>query len=199
MPKKEKKSKKKKEVVNKSALDILPIRFYDESIGAFVYEDGTHMDLYNIVPSDRSNLQGDELQFNIYNSTRFYRLYSPDGKFISMNFPVNTSFQREYLENKKKLATDKVRKLWLEREVKELELLDQNVMRREYYLMFWGNDKEDFVKNKDNIEKWIGNGRSRLVEEIDKEKKIQIVRKICNMNSLILPDDLKEDVKDDEK
>ena len=199
MPKKEKKSKKKKEVVNKSALDILPIRFYDEAIGAFVYEDGTHMDLYNIVPSDRSNLQGDELQFNIYNSTRFYRLYSPDGKFISMNFPVNTSFQREYLENKKKLATDKVRKLWLEREIKELELLDQNVMRREYYLMFWGNDKEDFVKNKDNIEKWIGNGRSRLVEEIDKEKKIQIVRKICNMNSLILPDDLKEDVKDDEK
>ena len=199
MPKKEKKSKKKKEVVNKSALDILPIRFYDEAIGAFVYEDGTHMDLYNIVPSDRSNLQGDELQFNIYNSTRFYRLYSPDGKFISMNFPVNTSFQREYLENKKKLATDEVRKLWLEREIKELELLDQNVMRREYYLMFWGNDKEDFVKNKDNIEKWIGNGRSRLVEEIDKEKKIQIVRKICNMNSLILPDDLKEDVKDDEK
>lgn len=199
MPKKEKKNKKKKEVVNKSALDILPIRFYDEAIGAFVYEDGTHMDLYNIVPSDRSNLQGDELQFNIYNSTRFYRLYSPDGKFISMNFPVNTSFQREYLENKKKLATDKVRKIWLEREIKELELLDQNVMRREYYLMFWGNDKEDFVKNKDNIEKWIGNGKSRLVEEIDKEKKIQIVRKICNMNSLILPDDLKEDVKDDEK
>lgn len=64
--------------------------------------------------------------------------------------------------------------------------------------MFFGKNKDEFVKNKDNIEKWIGNGRSRLVEKLEKEKKIQIVRKLCNMNSLILPDDLKEDVINDD-
>ena len=64
--------------------------------------------------------------------------------------------------------------------------------------MFFGKNKDEFMKNKDNIEKWIGNGRSRLVEGLEKEKKIQIVRKLCNMNSLILPDDLKEDVINDD-
>lgn len=190
--------KKKNSNVDKTILNILPIRKYDDSVGAFMYENGTYMDLFYIVPSDRSNLQADELQFNIYNNIKFYRLYYPDSKIISMNFPVNTAMQREYLQQKMKKATDKVRKLWLEREIEELNLLDQNVMRREYYLMFFGKNKDEFVKNKDNIEKWIGNGRSRLVEKLEKEKKIQIVRKLCNMNSLILPDDLKEDMRNDD-
>ena len=195
--KKEKTPKKKKQDPIKSTLDILPIRFYDDQVEGFIYEDGTYMDIFNVIPSDRRNLQGDELNYNIYNVTKFYRLYSPDGKFISMNFPVNTSLQRAYLQKKLKESTDKVRAQWIEREIRELELLDQNIMRREYYLMFWGSNREDFIKNKDNIEKWIGSGRARLVETMTKEKKMQIVKKICNMNSLILPDDLKE-VEDDE-
>lgn len=190
--------KKKNSNVDKTILNILPIRKYDDSVGAFIYENGTYMDFFYIVPSDRSNMQADELQFNIYNNIKFYRLYYPDSKIISMNFPVNTAMQREYLQQKMKKATDKVRKLWLEREIEELSILDQNVMRREYYLMFFGKNKDEFMKNKDNIEKWIGNGRSRLVEGLEKEKKIQIVRKLCNMNSLILPDDLKEDVINDD-
>ena len=189
---KTKKEKGKKAETIKSTLDILPIRFYDEGVGGFIYDDNSYMDILNVIPSDRRNLQGDELNFNIFNVTKFYRLYSPDGKFISMNFPVNTSFQRAYLQKKLKESTDKVRASWLQREITELELLDQNIMRREYYLMFWGINREDFIKNKDNILKWIGSGRARLVEEMTKEKKCQIVKKICNMNSLILPDDLKD-------
>lgn len=194
---KEKKKPDKKDNISKSTLDILPIRFYDDQVDGFIYEDGTYMDIFNIIPSDRRNLQGDELNYNIYSVTKFYRLYSPDGKFISMNFPVNTSVQRAYLQKKLKGATDKVRATWLEREIRELDLLDQNIMRREYYLMFWGTSREDFIKNKDNIEKWIGSGRSRLVEPMTKEKKLQIMKKICNMNSLILPGDLKEEVSDE--
>ena len=49
------------------------------------------------------------------------------------------------------------------------------------------------LKNKNNIEKWIGFGRSPLVQGIEKEKKIQIIRKLCNMNTLILSDELKGD------
>lgn len=184
--------------VSKNILSILPIRKYDDKLGGFIYCNESYMDLFSIIPSDRANLQEDELQYSIFNNIKFYRLYSGDIKLISMNFPVNTSYQREFLKKKYKQATDKVRRLWLEREMNELELLDQNVMRKEYYLMFFGKDKDEFIKNKDNIEKWIGHGRSRLVQELSKEKKIQIVRKLCNMNSLILPDELEEDSKDDD-
>lgn len=192
-----KKKKDSKEEV-KTVLDVLPIRFYDEDLGGFLLEDGSYMDLYEIVPSDRSNLQGDELDYNVMNFTRFLRLYSADIKFISMNFPISTSPQRRHLEKRLEKCTDMVRKLWLEREINELALLDQNIMRREYYLMYFSNDAESFIKNKTNIKKYVGYGRNKLVDEIDMEKKIQISTKLCNMNTLILPDDLKEYVYDED-
>jgi hypothetical protein len=71
-------------------------------------------------------------------------------------------------------------------------------MRKEFYLMYFGKNRDDLIRNKNNIDKWIGFGRNRLVEDMSKEKKIQILRKICNMNSLILPDELKDE-EDDEK
>lgn len=185
---KKKETNKKQEIIKTNA-EVLPIRFYDENLNCFILEDDSCLDIFNIVPSDRSNLQGDELQYNIINNMRFYRLYSQDIKLISMNFPVNTSLQRELLKTKIKTTTDEVRKLWLEREINELELLDKNVTRREFYFMYFGNNRDDFVKNKSNILKGIGFGRNKLVEEIEKEKKIQIIKKLCNMNSLILPNE----------
>ena len=182
--------KEKKETVDiKTTLEILPIRSYDESIDCFKLKDGSYLDIMDILPSDRNNLQGDELRFQIMKTIRFYRLYAPDSKLISMNFPVNTSVQRDFLEKKLKRAADPVRKLWLEREIRELELVDQNVMRREYYLMIFGDKKENMIKNKTQIRSLIGHGRNRITKEMSKEKKIQIVRKLCNMNSLILSDE----------
>ena len=177
----------------KTMRDILPIRSYDEQIGSFILEDKSLLDLLQVMPADRDNLQGDELKYNIILSTRFYRLYAPDGKLISMNFPINTSLQRRHLQRRLKRTPDIVRKEWIEREIDELLTLDQNVMRREYYLMYFGKDADDFLKNKSRILKSMGYGRNKLVEEISKEKKIQIIRKICNMNTLILPDELEED------
>lgn len=186
------KKEKKPEAV-RSNLEVLAVRSYDEGAGCFVMEDHTYMDLFQILSSDRSNQQGDELQYSIYNFTRFFRLYGPDSKIISMNFPVNTSFQRGVLGRKVRKTTDDVRRGWLDRETEELARLDQNIMRKEFYYMYFGKNREDMLKNKNNIEKWIGFGRSPLVQGIEKEKKIQIIRKLCNMNTLILSDELKGD------
>lgn len=187
------KSKEKKTKAEKYTLEILPIRAYDKEAGCFVQKGGQYMDLFLILSSDRSNQQGDELKYNIYLLTRFLRLYHGDLKILSMNFPVNTSFQRGVLERKKKKTTDDVRQWWLEREREELALLDQHIMRKEFYLMFFGKNREDLLKNKNNIKKWIGFGRNKLVEEMGMEKKIQIVNKINNMNTQILPDELKDE------
>ena len=189
-----KKKKSKKEETIKTNLDILNIREYDEELNAFKLADGSFLDFFEIVARDRQNLQDDAVRFDIITLTRFERLFSPDHKDIGLNFPRNTAVQRRNLERKRKLTNDPVRRKWLEREIDELLTLDSNIDRKEFYRMYFGETKEELIKNRTNILSWIGRGRNKIIKEIDKEKKIQIIRKLCNMNALILPDELREDI-----
>ena len=189
-----KKKKSKKEETIKTNLDILNIREYDEELNAFKLADGSFLDFFEIVARDRQNLQDDAVRFDIITLTRFERLFSPDHKDIGLNFPINTAVQRRNLERKRKLTNDPVRRKWLEREIDELLTLDSNIARKEFYRMYFGETKEELIKNRTNILSWIGRGRNKIIKEIDKEKKIQIIRKLCNMNALILPDELREDI-----
>lgn len=192
-----KKKSKEKEII-KNNLDILSIRGYDEELEAFFCEDGSYLDFFEIVARDRQNLQDDAVRFDIVTLTKFERLYSPDHKDIGLNFPINTSLQRNNLEWKLKKTNDPVRKKWLTREINELLTLDNNIDRKEFYRMYFGSNKEELQKNRINILTWLGRGRSRIVKEIDKEKKIQIIKKLCNMNTLIIPDELREGYDDEE-
>lgn len=199
MIKKKKEKGSGKEEIIKTNLEILNIRGYDEELDAFYMADGSFLDLMEIVARDRQNLQDDAVRFDIITLTRFERLYAPDHKDIGLNFPINTAVQRRNLERKWRKTSDPVRKRWLEREIDELLTLEGNIDRKEFYRMYFGVTKEELIKNRTNMLSWIGRGRNRIVREIDKEKKIQIVRKLCNMNALILPDELREDADEDQE
>lgn len=196
--KKKEKGSGKEEII-KTNLEVLNIRGYDEELDAFYMADGSFLDLMEIVARDRQNLQDDAVRFDIITLTRFERLYAPDHKDIGLNFPINTAVQRRNLERKWRKTSDPVRKRWLEREIDELLTLEGNIDRKEFYRMYFGATKEELIKNRTNMISWIGRGRNRIVREIDKEKKIQIVRKLCNMNALILPDELGEDPDEDQE
>lgn len=196
--KKKEKGSGKEEII-KTNLEVLNIRGYDEELDAFYMADGSFLDLMEIVARDRQNLQDDAVRFDIITLTRFERLYAPDHKDIGLNFPINTAVQRRNLERKWRKTSDPVRKRWLEREIDELLTLEGNIDRKEFYRMYFGATKEELIKNRTNMLSWIGRGRNRIVREIDKEKKIQIVRKLCNMNALILPDELGEDPDEDQE
>ena len=196
--KKKEKGSGKEEII-KTNLEVLNIRGYDEELDAFYMADGSFLDLMEIVARDRQNLQDDAVRFDIITLTRFERLYAPDHKDIGLNFPINSAVQRRNLERKWRKTSDPVRKRWLEREIDELLTLEGNIDRKEFYRMYFGATKEELIKNRTNMLSWIGRGRNRIVREIDKEKKIQIVRKLCNMNALILPDELGEDADEDQE
>lgn len=196
--KKKEKGSGKEEII-KTNLEVLNIRGYDEELDAFYMADGSFLDLMEIVARDRQNLQDDAVRFDIITLTRFERLYAPDHKDIGLNFPINTAVQRRNLERKWRKTSDPVRKRWLEREIDELLTLEGNIDRKEFYRMYFGATREELIKNRTNMLSWIGRGRNRIVREIDKEKKIQIVRKLCNMNALILPDELGEDPDEDQE
>lgn len=183
---------KEKKNAYKTCLDVLKIRKFDEKLNAFFMADGSYMDILEIAARDRQNLQDDAVQFDIYALARFEKLYSADHKDIALNFPINTGGQRRFLERKIKKTKDPVRLLWLSREIEELELLDANIERKEFYRFIFAPTEQELIKNRGNVLSWLGQGRSRLIKEISKEKKIQVVKKMCNMNALITEDELKE-------
>ena len=81
----------------------------------------------------------------------------------------------------------------MEREIEELILLDENIQRREYYLMYFANNEDTFERNRSDLLTLVGTGKNKLVREMEKGKKIQVVRKLNNMNMLIIPGEFEED------
>lgn len=66
---KRKEEKKEKKEIIKTNLEILAIRRYDEELEAFIMEDGSFLDLLEIVARDRQNLQDDAVRFDIMTLT----------------------------------------------------------------------------------------------------------------------------------
>lgn len=180
---KKKRNRKEKETFY-SNLKVLNIRNYDYELQAFIMKSG-YLDIMEIEPRDRDNLQDDAVTFDVYTMASFYRLYSSDIKFITLNFPISTEPQQEYLKYIYQKTNDEVRRKWLLREIRELEKLDNTVKRREFYMMVFSATKEDVLKNRNEIIIRMGYGKSRLVKEMTDRKKIEILRKICNMNTAI--------------
>ena len=109
-----------------------------------------------------------------------------------MNFPVDTSSQRKYMSNYSKKTLDKNRQKWLERKIAEFNNLDDVVNRREYYLMYFAKNKEELIKNR-SILKNFSIGRNNLFLAIEATEKFQVMKKLLNMNTLIVKEELKHE------
>lgn len=184
-PKQTKKEKKKKPVVIKSCLDIIPIRAYDERMEAFLLVDGSYLDILRIVPRDLNNIDDDELNMEIGNLMKIYKTVSCDLKFISMKFPLNLNRQKEILQHHKEHISNEAEELWLDRQHHELELAERNVSTLNFYLIFTGKNGNEFIKNKESIAKYSGVGTQRLTEEISSFQKVRVLEKLANMNTQV--------------
>lgn len=171
---------------------LLPLRYYSDESEAFVMSDGSFLDILSVRTKDRKNLKDEEIKYYIYRYTKFYKQYEGDLKYISMNFPVDTSLQRKYMSNYSKKTLDKNRQKWLERKIAEFNNLDDVVNRREYYLMYFAKNKEELIKNR-SIIKNFSIGRNNLFLEIEATEKLQVMKKLLNMNTLIVKEELKHE------
>ena len=186
---------------NNNAIDtlvIVPHRHYDEEADAFVLKDGSYMDFLEVIPKDRENQDPDEIRFDTLVMMRFYKLYSDDIKWISMNFPMNTQKQRVFKKKKLDESIDPVRRRWLEHQIAEFERLDANIGRREFFLCFWGDNRDVFLSKRKKILADLGTGRGRMIKEISKDKKIRITYKMLNMNTLVTSEE-HEEIEEDTK
>lgn len=169
----------------KTCLDIIPVRCWSSAAGAFLFENGSCMDIFRVIPRDLQNIADDELEIEIYQFTKILKTVGCDLKFLSMKFPLSLARQKEVLCHHRQLAQDEARIRWLDRQIRELELAETNISSQHFYLAFWGKDADTIRKNRDMIRKYAATGYQPLVEDIDLIQKIKVLEKLSNMNTVI--------------
>lgn len=175
---------RKKKTVTKTNQDILPVRYYDEDVKAFVLEDGSYLDLFEKIADDIDNMLEDEVQYKMINFAKFLKTYKDDFKIVTLNFPTNTLAQQKHLKKILEHTNDPVRRKWLQKSISELERADKGTRKKEYYFLIMSRNLEEHYEHIKQLG-ILGGG----IREITQNKKAQILYKLCNMNSLIIKED----------
>lgn len=175
---KEKKRLPKK--IAQQVSNILPICYYDEPENAYVMEDGSYLDMVQIVSKDLLNASLDEVQYDCLRFSKFYKTYIDDTKIIAMNFPCVTGSQQQFLSRKMKKEKNPKYKKWLQTSLNEMIFLEKNSTSREFFLMFFSSEKEQHTKDLLSLKSLLASAGSILVKEISPEKKEKIIYKMNN-------------------
>lgn len=175
--------KKEAKLVDALITDIMPIsRFYRDIP---MRHDGVLLEILQLTCKDLLNATSGELEFDIMCFDKLYRTYAPDLKIIGLNFPADTSTQQEYIRHKIKTTTNEIFLKELKDKLAELEWINKNLTDREYYLLFYSKDYDEYRDNLTIIKRALCSGSTALVKNIDREKKVQILYKYFNKNSFI--------------
>ena len=185
MIKKSRTTNEKEHAINKSVLDVIPIAYYDTSVDAYKMKNGEYMDFFKINTKDIYSLSENERILYDLTFTKLYRTYPDDLKFITLNFPTNTRKQQEYWKHKIELTTNPFLKKQQEEKLFQLEWLQRNSTKREFYLCYYAADKDALKKASSDILAIMGTGRDGLLEILSPTKKHSILFKIANKCSQI--------------
>lgn len=140
------------------------------------------LDIFQIESMDIKGMNEIEARTVILSFAYMLKIYNEDLKIISMNYPTNTKTQQAYLEKKIKECTNKDYLYFLEKSLKQLRLVEKVRSDREFYCMIFAKDEKEMRDNRENI---LSNSKSIGVYAIETEKKINILRKLNNMNSKV--------------
>lgn len=180
---KEEKTAKKK--VHKNFLDTNDIRRYDSEHKFILRKNGKYIDFYRIKTIDRANMSESDVQYEMAKFLKFLQTYAENIKITALNFPSNSQQQQAYFRKKIKQTKNPYQKKWLEISLYELEWIDQNTTKREYYLFYFGNTLDEMTTLKHNIINKLRIGQMGMLEEISQGKKEDIVFKLNNPSSII--------------
>ena len=147
---KEKKKQKKLELkeIRKANKDVLAstkdlLGFVDVDDDDSIIVKNGYLDIFQIDSKDIYSLTDVETTMNIYNFIAFLRSYPFDIKLITMNFPVNTLKQQEFIKKKIKECDNKKYYYELIEELEQLVYLETTRQNREFYIMIFIKDTEE--------------------------------------------------------
>lgn len=177
--------KEKKDDLRKEVVELLDFDSYDENYQCYWMKNGTCFDVLEIISKDRTNVAADEVEYDVLRLVRLFQTYADDIKIVALNFPTNTVMQQAYLNEKINNCKNPKQKKWLQISQKELEWIEQNTTKREYYLFFFAKNVEEHYNVKTQLLNRLGKGRNGMVKEISQEKKRNIIFKMNNPCSII--------------
>ena len=167
--------------VPKSTADLLPFVCVDKDI--FYMSDKSYMDLFRIVTKDLVSASESEVELDMLQFEKFYKMYAQDCKIIGINFPTDTKRQQQYFQHLINTTESPVYREILQQKLEELVEVNLHYTDREYYLMIFCSSYEKYLEAKKIIKVMLIT--SGLVAEIPIEKKISIITKMCNKSTSI--------------
>ena len=189
--KKEEKKQKKLELkeIRKANKDVLAstkelLGFVDVDDDDSIIMKNGYLDIFQIDSKDIYSLTDVETTMNIYNFIAFLRSYPFDIKLITMNFPVNTLKQQEFIKRKIKECDNKKYYYELIEELEQLVYLESTRQNREFYIMIFIKDTEE----KESIKRTLFRSQNIAVQFIPLtvEKKLKILFKLNNPNTKLI-------------
>ena len=189
--KKEEKKQKKLELkeIRKANKDVLAstkelLGFIDVDDDDSIIMKNGYLDIFQIDSKDIYSLTDVETTMNIYNFIAFLRSYPFDIKLITMNFPVNTLKQQEFIKKKIKECDNEKYYYELIEELEQLVYLESTRQNREFYIMIFIKDTEE----KDTIKRTLFRSQNIAVQLIPLtvEKKLKILFKLNNPNTKLI-------------
>lgn len=183
--KKKTKGEKDEPKIERSVLEILPVRKYDTEKHCYELDDGSLMDLFKIATKDQNSASSVERDWDNMKYAKFFKMYADDIKIFALNYPCNTQQQQKYWKHKIEGTTNKTLERLQKQRLYQLEWLEKHNTSREFYMMITARDYDDFLKKKSTVLTVLGVGREGLVETMDANKKHQILFKLNNKSSYI--------------
>lgn len=166
-------------------LKEIPITGYDEETQCFACTGGLYFNLYRMIPKDLVNSDVDEIEMDCFKWAKFYKTYGQDTGITTMMFPCDTGEQQHYWrkrleENKNPLYGDMIQK-----KIEELVYREKHSVTKEFFLFTFFRSRDEIPDAVRVMDSTLGIGQMGLLEEVQKAKKIQVLFKLGNKNSLI--------------
>lgn len=171
---------KKSKKISKNTLSIIPIRHYNHAEECYLCKDGLVMDLVRIKCKDFGTQSNSDMEFDMLSLTDFFRCYKDDFKIISINIPTNCEEQISFLNYKISRTKNEYIRIQLEVKKEEQEWIQKNRLNKEFYIMYFARDIEEFKKVKGLINDKLGN--NNLLSKITKKDKDIVLMKMNNKN-----------------
>src|SRR6478735_3717472 len=176
-----KKKKEKPPEIKKSVTDIIPIIDQTKS-GLFeLKEEGGYFDIWQIQSTDVNSLNEEDANCHIYMLAKGYQGDEKSLKVVSLNLPVSTQKQQQFLQKKIKQSEDALFLRFLQKKLKELQYLEWGRTNREYFLFLYGDKETDVIARHAQFMRDV---QSVLpLSTVSQEKKIDLLYKLYNQNA----------------
>lgn len=169
-------SKSKKAMAN--MIDLFEIQKYDTKNSCFGLKGGKYLDLVRVICTDFQSIREMDLEYENLKMEQFYSRYPSDLKLVCVNMPERCTEQLGFISHKLENCQHEWSRSALKARKMELEWLEKNRQRKEYYLFLYADSVEQLADARGGAVARLED--ARLVMTISSQEKIEVLTKMMN-------------------